>query len=190
MLRNNAASSISHDHNDAIIELAARCRFDPDAWSRVAWDWGHGPLEGYTGPRQWQGMINRTIKDHLADKSTRYTPLVNRRVSGLEAKVTPKVSSHWVNRRVGGLEARVISRDLVHCVNRRVGGLEALIAVHVHVDGVNRRVGGLEVRTRRPSRQQGVNRRVGGLEDAETSTAKCRGVNRRVGGLEALRGSE
>lgn len=82
MLRNNAASAISHDHNDAIIELAARCRFDPDAWSRVAWDWGHGQLEGYTGSRDWQAMIDCTIRDHLADKSTRYTPLLIAVASG------------------------------------------------------------------------------------------------------------
>lgn len=63
------------DPNDAIIELAASCRFDPDRWSKVAWDWGFGELEEYDGPRQWQADLNRAIRDHLANPETRYEPL-------------------------------------------------------------------------------------------------------------------
>lgn len=63
------------DPNDPIIELAASCQFDPDRWSVMAWDWGHGELEEYEGPREWQRDINRTIRDHLADPETRYQPL-------------------------------------------------------------------------------------------------------------------
>jgi hypothetical protein len=63
------------DPNDQIIELAASCRFDPDRWSRVAWDWGEGDLEDVDGPREWQSDINRVIRDHLANPETRYDPL-------------------------------------------------------------------------------------------------------------------
>lgn len=71
-MSNNAARI---DLNQQIIDLAASCRFDPERWSRLAWDWGHGPLEEYDGPREWQSTINIMIRDHLADPSTRYTPL-------------------------------------------------------------------------------------------------------------------
>lgn len=63
------------DPNDALIELAASCRFDPERWSRLAWDWGHGPLEDYDGPREWQSDINRIIRDHLSDPAKRFQPL-------------------------------------------------------------------------------------------------------------------
>ncbi|KYK44538.1 terminase [Bradyrhizobium liaoningense] len=65
----------NRDPNDDIIELAAECQFDPDRWSQLAWDWGHGPLAEYDGPRAWQQDINRVIRDHLADPKTRFEPL-------------------------------------------------------------------------------------------------------------------
>lgn len=63
------------DPNDAIIKLAASCRFDPDRWARVAFDWGHADLAEYDSPRQWQTDINVAIRDHLANPETRYEPL-------------------------------------------------------------------------------------------------------------------
>lgn len=63
------------DPNDAIIELAASCRFNPKRWSRVAWDWGQGELSKHNGPRAWQDDINGIITDHLSDPATRYEPL-------------------------------------------------------------------------------------------------------------------
>lgn len=63
------------DPNDQIIELAASCRFDPDRWSRLAWDWGVGELAEYDGPRDWQSDINQVIRDHLSDPAARYQPL-------------------------------------------------------------------------------------------------------------------
>ena len=63
------------DPNDEIIALAASCQFDPDRWARLAWDWGHGELADYDGPREWQSDINSVIRDHLADPETRYQPL-------------------------------------------------------------------------------------------------------------------
>lgn len=69
------AMTAKPDPDDAIIELAASCRYDPDRWSRIAWDWGHGALAEYTGPREWQSEINRAIRDHLANPETRHQPL-------------------------------------------------------------------------------------------------------------------
>ena len=70
-----AASGEISDPNDAIIELAAACRFSPKRWTRLAWDWGMGELKGYDGPRPWQDEINELIGAHLADPATRYQPL-------------------------------------------------------------------------------------------------------------------
>lgn len=65
----------NRDPEDDIIDMAAECQFDPDAWSDVAWDWGHGELEDYDGPREWQRDINRVIRDHLSNPETRFQPL-------------------------------------------------------------------------------------------------------------------
>lgn len=61
--------------DDRLIELAAQCRFDPDAWSLLAWDWGNGALANVQGPRDWQRKINQMIRDHLSDPASRYDPL-------------------------------------------------------------------------------------------------------------------
>ena len=61
--------------DDKIIDLAASCRFDPVRWSNVAWDWGHGELEDYDGPREWQNDVNQIIADHLSNPETRFQPL-------------------------------------------------------------------------------------------------------------------
>lgn len=63
------------DYDAEIIELAAECQFDPDKWSRVAFDWGYGELAKHTGPRGWQSEINCIIRDHLKNPETRYQPL-------------------------------------------------------------------------------------------------------------------
>lgn len=63
------------DPNDAIIAKAAACRFDPMAWSAFAWDWGHGELQDYDGPREWQANIFKLIRDHLQNPETRFDPL-------------------------------------------------------------------------------------------------------------------
>lgn len=68
-------SAARADPNDQIIDLAASCRFDPVRWSRLAWDWGHGELADYDGPRDWQTDINAIIREHLSDPIKRYQPL-------------------------------------------------------------------------------------------------------------------
>lgn len=60
---------------EELIDAAVKYQFDPDGWSRFAWDWGEGELEGLEGPRDWQAEVNKVIRDHLADPETRYQPL-------------------------------------------------------------------------------------------------------------------
>lgn len=69
------AAARKPDPNDAIVELAASCRFDPGKWARVAWDWGVVELADYDGPRDWQDDIFRVIAAHLANPATRFQPL-------------------------------------------------------------------------------------------------------------------
>ena len=63
------------DYNLEIIERAAECQYDPEAWARYAWDWGHGDLSESLGNREWQDDILSAIGTHLQDPSTRYQPL-------------------------------------------------------------------------------------------------------------------
>lgn len=58
-----------------IAAIAKACRLDPLDWSRRAWRWGHGPLEGMDGPREWQADVLTIIRDYLADSEKRYQPL-------------------------------------------------------------------------------------------------------------------
>ena len=61
--------------DDKIISKAIDCRFDPDAWARFAYDWGHGDLEKHKGPRNWQDEVNGAIREHLSNDETRFQPL-------------------------------------------------------------------------------------------------------------------
>jgi hypothetical protein len=61
---------------DGIISLAAQCATDPSAWALAAFDWGHGELSGYDGPRRWQGEVFGDIRDHLSNPETRFQPLM------------------------------------------------------------------------------------------------------------------
>lgn len=69
-------------NDDVIAEAAARCRFDPLAWARFAFDWGYGELDGYAGPRAWQAAAFGEIAAHLHNPKTRHMPLMLARSSG------------------------------------------------------------------------------------------------------------
>lgn len=68
--------------DDAVVEAAALCCYDPLAWSRFAFDWGHGELAGYGGVRQWQAEAFAEISAHLKNPETRHMPLMLARASG------------------------------------------------------------------------------------------------------------
>lgn len=69
-------------NDDVIADAAARCRFDPLAWVRFAFDWGYGELAGYAGPRAWQAQAFGEIAAHLKNPETRFMPLMLARASG------------------------------------------------------------------------------------------------------------
>lgn len=62
------------------LELAmdiGACAYDPLRHALYAFPWGKAgsPLEQVPGPRQWQGDVMATIRDHLSDPATRHQPL-------------------------------------------------------------------------------------------------------------------
>jgi hypothetical protein len=63
---------------DPNIELArdiGAMAYDPVRHAKYAFPWGEpGPLENVPGPRNWQMGVKETIRDHLADPETRFTP--------------------------------------------------------------------------------------------------------------------
>jgi hypothetical protein len=48
----------------------------------LAYDWGHGELADYDGPRVWQAEMLAEIRDHLQNPATRHQPLMVARASG------------------------------------------------------------------------------------------------------------
>ena len=68
------AAVVDASLDDEIIEAAASCQHNPQAWAEFAWDWGLGDLAGISGPRQWQAEINEEISQHL-NSENRYQPL-------------------------------------------------------------------------------------------------------------------
>lgn len=50
---------------EELAELMASCTQDPLRFVQVAFDWGHGELEAFDGPDQWQADILAGIRDGL-----------------------------------------------------------------------------------------------------------------------------
>lgn len=67
---------------EEIIQLAGDYDADPLRWAELAFDWGHGELEDYDGPREWQREAFAEIRDHLQNPETRFQPLMLARASG------------------------------------------------------------------------------------------------------------
>ena len=70
------------DPEQELVELAAACTHDPVRWAQFAYDWGHGELADYDGPRGWQAEMLAEIRDHLQNPATRHQPLMIARASG------------------------------------------------------------------------------------------------------------
>jgi hypothetical protein len=70
------------DPEQELVDLAAACTHDPVRWAHLAYDWGHGELAGYDGPREWQAEMLAEIRDHLQSPATRHQPLMVARASG------------------------------------------------------------------------------------------------------------
>lgn len=63
------------DIDGELIELAAQHSRDPLGWVNVAYDWGHGELERFDGPRVWQADVLGDIRGHL-NSQARFQPLL------------------------------------------------------------------------------------------------------------------
>ena len=63
------------DYDPRVVDLAAKCRYDPWQWMGVAFDWGYEQLTGVDGPREWQDDIFNDISDHLMNPDMRHEPL-------------------------------------------------------------------------------------------------------------------
>jgi hypothetical protein len=67
---------VKTDPNIEIARDIGSFAYDPLKHAKYAFPWGveGSPLESISGPRQWQRGVMETIRDHLADPETRYTP--------------------------------------------------------------------------------------------------------------------
>ena len=65
-----------------LIALAGECTHDPLRWVKSAYDWGHGELAAFNGPRQWQAEALDEIGQHLRNPATRHMPIQLARASG------------------------------------------------------------------------------------------------------------
>lgn len=63
------------------LAFAAENSLRPYDWVLGAYDWGHGDLEEYSGPREWQADVLRTIQDHLLSER-RFDPILIAIASG------------------------------------------------------------------------------------------------------------
>ena len=54
------------DPQAELIALAGECTHDPLRWVKAAYDWGHGELAAFDGPRQWQADAYREQRLGLA----------------------------------------------------------------------------------------------------------------------------
>lgn len=54
---------------EALVEKMGKFSRDPEAFVRFAFDWGHGELEGYDGPDDWQSDVLKEIRDGLKTPS-------------------------------------------------------------------------------------------------------------------------
>lgn len=68
--------------DEQVIDLAAACDKDPLRWVLMAYDWGHGELSEYNGPRQWQQEALDEIGQALRDPARRFNPIMVARASG------------------------------------------------------------------------------------------------------------
>jgi len=77
-------SRLKTDPNIELAKEIGKYAYDPLGHCMFAFPWGEpgGPLANLTGPRQWQGEVMATIRDHLADPETRHSPLMIAIASG------------------------------------------------------------------------------------------------------------
>lgn len=85
------------DDEQLIADLAAKHKFDPLGWTERAFDWGEGELKAAAGPRQWQREKLESLRDHLQNPATRFTPYLEAVASGHGIGKSAEVAFiiHW-----------------------------------------------------------------------------------------------
>lgn len=68
--------------DDQLIEEVGEVVYDPLSFVTRFFPWGKGPLDGYSGPKQWQADSLKSIRDHLSNPATRFTPYQEAIASG------------------------------------------------------------------------------------------------------------
>lgn len=75
-----------------LVDFVAGFTKDPLGYSRAAFQWGVGELEGSAGPREWQSGVLLDIKTHLSNPETRFQPLLIAVASGHDIGKTGLIS--------------------------------------------------------------------------------------------------
>ncbi len=58
-----AVATKQKDCGDILVDQVAKCIDDPLRFVKLVFDWGHGDLEGHTGPDEWQAELLTAIGD-------------------------------------------------------------------------------------------------------------------------------
>jgi hypothetical protein len=95
------------DPNTELAREIGSFAYDPLKHCLFAFPWGTGSLDGMKGPRQWQGDVLATVRDHLKNPKTRFTPLRIAIASGhgigksaLVGQISKWALDCWVDARV------------------------------------------------------------------------------------------
>lgn len=67
-------SALTEADEKMVADLIGRTRWDPHGFSLAAYDWGHGDLIDFHGPKTFQRDVMLKVRDHLTNPLTRYTP--------------------------------------------------------------------------------------------------------------------
>ena len=58
-----AVATKEKDYSEVIAREVGECCDDPLQFVKLVFDWGHGDLEGHTGPDEWQAELLTAIGD-------------------------------------------------------------------------------------------------------------------------------
>lgn len=83
---------VSKELNVKLVDAALDCRYDPLQFVERFFPWGTGDLKNSTGPRVWQRELLTTMREHLQDPKTRFTPFRMAIASGHGIGKTAQIS--------------------------------------------------------------------------------------------------
>lgn len=85
------------DLEQQLVEDLYSFRFNPLGCALYSFPWGEGEVKDSSGPRQWQREQLESLRDHLSDPATRFTPYLEAISSGHGIGKSADVSFiiHW-----------------------------------------------------------------------------------------------